>query len=181
METTAHRETTMRKLEVDWVELEEAYSSHMSDFDELTFTHYLDRETGRVKCLSGSAFSAADGEDDRVGELYGWEPDGEEIELARQVLDNPERYLEVPSSETRDDYRAMEDFIDSVADDHLAELLAVAIEGRGAFSRFRGVLARYPEEKERWYAFKRRQDLAQLAAWLEVEGIEPTNSPPPRG
>ena len=48
----------------------------------------------------------------------------------------------------------MEDFIATVEDEHLAELLEVAIDGKGAFRRFKDVLAHYPEERERWFRFK---------------------------
>lgn len=48
----------------------------------------------------------------------------------------------------------MEDFIATMEDEHLAELLEVAIQGKGAFRRFKDVLARYSEEREVWFRFK---------------------------
>ena len=48
----------------------------------------------------------------------------------------------------------MEDFIATVEGERLAELLEVAIKGKGAFRRFKDVLLNYPEERVRWFEFK---------------------------
>ncbi len=70
----------------------------------------------------------------------------------------------------------MEAFIETVTDEHLAELLAVAIDGRGAFRRFKGVLARYPQERERWFRFKDERLRQRALDWLARHGIEPEDS-----
>jgi hypothetical protein len=44
----------------------------------------------------------------------------------------------------------MERFIDTIADRNRADRLEIAIEGKGAFRRFKDVLARWPDELERW-------------------------------
>jgi len=61
----------------------------------------------------------------------------------------------------------MEDFIATVKDEHLVELLEVAINGRGAFRRFKDVLLRYPEERERWFQFKDERMQERALEWLE--------------
>jgi len=48
----------------------------------------------------------------------------------------------------------MQAFIETVASPRLEERLCPAIRGRGAFRRFKDVLAGYPAESERWHAFK---------------------------
>jgi len=65
----------------------------------------------------------------------------------------------------------MEDFIATVEDEHLAELLEVAINGRGAFRRFKDVLLRYPEERERWFRFKDERMQERACEWLENIGV----------
>ena len=50
-------------------------------------------------------------------------------------------------------YRDMAEFIDTVTDLDLADRLGIAIQGRGAFRRFKDTLARWPAELERWYGF----------------------------
>src|SRR5919199_5536889 len=47
------------------------------------------------------------------------------------------RYVRVPRDETHEAYRDMEDFILTVGDERLRERLSDAIDGRGAFSRFK--------------------------------------------
>ena len=67
----------------------------------------------------------------------------------------------------------MEDFIATVADERLREWLADAIDGHGAFSRFKRVLTNHDAERERWFAFRDARLRERILAWLEEEGIEP--------
>jgi Uncharacterised protein family (UPF0158) len=67
----------------------------------------------------------------------------------------------------------MQDFIDTVSDEHLQELLNVAIEGRGALRRFKDVLARHPGEQQRWFDFQAGRLVARAREWLAEEGCEP--------
>jgi len=83
------------------------------------------------------------------------------------------RCLAIPYQDSREAYEDMEAFIETVTDEHLAELLAVAIDGRGAFGRFKGVLARYPEVRERWFQFKEERLRQRVLDWLASAGIEP--------
>ena len=66
-----------------------------------------------------------------------------------------------------DYYEDMEDFIANVEDEHLAELLEVAINGKGAFRQFKDVLLNYPEEEERWFKFKDDRMRERALEWLE--------------
>ena len=47
----------------------------------------------------------------------------------------------------------MVQFTRTIDDPRLRELLEVALDGRGAFRRFKDMLARWPKERERWFAF----------------------------
>lgn len=169
------------------------------DLDELIFAfehgseeanYYLDLETGRLLLIT---------EEERrlLASLWKRLPLGEEVSVdtvlaAIQNLDIPDwqkssaceaalveldsegsRCLAVPYQDSREAYRDMEAFIETVADEHLAELLAMAIDGRGAFRRFKGVLARYPEVRERWFQFKDERLRQRALGWLASIGIEP--------
>ncbi len=98
-------------------------------------------------------------------------------EAQRQVAEideaEPGRYLQVPHADSREGYDDMQDFIDTVSDGHLQELLNVAIQGRGAFRRFKDVLARHPGEQQRWFDFQATRLEARARAWLADEGYEP--------
>jgi len=65
----------------------------------------------------------------------------------------------------------MEDFIATVENEHLASLLEVAIDGKGAFRRFKDVLAGYPEERERLFQFKDERMEQRALEWLEDIGV----------
>ena len=67
----------------------------------------------------------------------------------------------------------MQAFIETVSSQWLQERLWTAIRGRGAFRRFKDVLAGAPAERERWFAFKGDRLRQRVLAWLADEGIEP--------
>ena len=77
------------------------------------------------------------------------------------------------SDETHDANRDTADFVATVTDDRLREQLTDAIDGRGAFSRFKRVLSAHDEDRERWFAFRDERMRERIVAWLYAEGIEP--------
>jgi Uncharacterised protein family (UPF0158) len=64
----------------------------------------------------------------------------------------------------------MEMFIDTVSDPHRADMLAVAINGRGAFRRFKDTLLRWPEERDRWFEFSAERTRGRGRQWLAMKG-----------
>src|SRR5258705_13270958 len=72
----------------------------------------------------------------------------------------------------------MERFVSSVSEPALRERLLVAIDGKGAFRRFKDVLLAYPAERERWFSY--RADLLHwhIQQWLEQHEITAGNDPP---
>jgi hypothetical protein len=94
------------------------------------------------------------------------EPDDVDIKDIEAELGS--RYIPIPQVGSQDAYQAMVDFIDTVKDDHLADLLAVSIQGKGAFRRFKDVLRQAADEPEleRWYRFRDQQDYDRAVAWL---------------
>jgi hypothetical protein len=55
----------------------------------------------------------------------------------------------------------------------LREKLAIALNGKGAFRRFRSVLDGHPDELEKWYAFKDDWMREEAIKWLLENDIEP--------
>ncbi len=97
----------------------------------------------------------------------------EEIRNACRVeADYGNRYLSV-APEPYSDYNDMERFIWELADKRLADKLDNAIQGRGAFRRFKDILARYPQVQQAWYDFQARQIEIRMQEWLEAMNIEP--------
>ncbi|WP_309738678.1 MULTISPECIES: UPF0158 family protein [unclassified Chamaesiphon] len=67
----------------------------------------------------------------------------------------------------------MKDFIDTVTNETLQKLLCVAIDGRGAFGRFKDVLRDYEVERQNWFDFSGNRELTRVAEWLESNGLTP--------
>lgn len=88
--------------------------------------------------------------------------------------------LAVEPLESHEEYEWMVQFAGSVDDSRLRELLEVALDGRGAFRRFKDVLARWPKERERWYAFRDACLRNAMQEWLTAHEIESTIAPPQR-
>jgi len=53
-------------------------------------------------------------------------------------------------------------------------MLDLALDGRGAFRRFKAVLSDYPVERERWFAFRQERLDQEIKEWLAENDIEPT-------
>jgi hypothetical protein len=99
--------------------------------------------------------------------------DTEEIEkIDEQIEMEPERYLSIPTDSSREGYRALEAFTDTVEDENLKEKLWIALDGRGAFRRFKDVLSHYPDEREKWFEFKNERLKNRVLEWLEENEIE---------
>ena len=64
------------------------------------------------------------------------------------------RYLRIDPVSSREQYRWMERFIATVEDAPLRHKLLTAIDGKGAFRRFKDVLMGHPVDRERWVKFR---------------------------
>lgn len=69
-------------------------------------------------------------------------------------------------------------FAEMVQDQHLRELLERAIGGKGASRRFKDVLLRVPDERERWFRFEAQAMHTALERWVGGLASEVENHPP---
>jgi predicted nucleotidyltransferase len=144
----------------------------MAAFEDASWetSYYLDRETGEVILLTSEELGYVDEPPDWP--LPEWQQ--EAVKQAEKIwLDGGKRYLHVPDADSREGYGDMEDFIATVEDEHLRQLLWVAINGRGAFRRFKDILYDHSRERNRWFSFGDAQVRRRVLDWLESEGIEP--------
>ncbi|MFH1679109.1 MAG: UPF0158 family protein [Candidatus Eisenbacteria bacterium] len=81
------------------------------------------------------------------------------------------RYFLIPHKPSREGYAEMEEFIGTVKEKRLRQALLDAIEGKGAFRRFREVLVSYPVEEERWLSTRDERIRGELADWLSKSDI----------
>jgi hypothetical protein len=88
-------------------------------------------------------------------------------------LDDTDRWLIVHSTGSEPAYQDMVTFIDLLDDRTAAEKLSSAIEGRGAFRRFRRVLDAHDEIHTRWGGYSEERRLGRARAWLARAGYRP--------
>ena len=79
-------------------------------------------------------------------------------------------WVAAPSQRDMRGYDLMVDFTETVSDSRKNELLCVALEGRGAFRRFKDTLHRV-DLTEEWYAFKHSAYMEIAKEWCEENGI----------
>jgi hypothetical protein len=81
-------------------------------------------------------------------------------------------YMRIDPVSSREQYRWMERFIATVEDADLRQKLVGAIDGKGAFRRFKDVLIGFPVDRERWFAFRSERLRIAIEAWLEAHGLK---------
>lgn len=86
-------------------------------------------------------------------------------------------YLRIDPVSSREQYRWMERFIPMVENPELAEKLTQAIDGKGAFRRFKDVLMAYGPERERWFSFRSERLRIFMEAWLNAHALNPVARP----
>lgn len=111
--------------------------------------YYLSLRTGQIRLLTDQG-----GEKERQ-ELY----------------QSAEEYVLLPKKRGRDGYQDLLDFIEGVEDGSLREKLALAVQGQGAFRRFKDVLLAYPEDRRKWFTFSSGRDETRIRDWLQVNQI----------
>jgi hypothetical protein len=143
----------MRVVPINWTDLETAFERNSPDTES-----FLDLRSGEVITVTQGAIDYA--------------------EQRAKVQSGGEQFLRVEPAASREQYKWMERFVSHVTDEPLRERLIIAIDGKGAFRRFKDVLLNYPTERERWFTY--RSDLLHwhMQKWLEKEQLAPKEAPP---
>jgi hypothetical protein len=153
--------------------------------------YFLDLETGEVEMVSDEARSDLE----EIYALIYDENGNRTVSLAehlRQRIDLPDwyrdtliiadlveqhcgdRFLSIDAAGPHEDYQDLERFIGrGIEPDRLRERFWAAIQGRGAFGRFKDLLARHPDLEQRWFAYKAERVEERMQAWLAYHEIEP--------
>jgi hypothetical protein len=136
----------LRDVPVDWEALEDAFENNAPEVHS-----YLHLDTGEVlRVVDGIA----------------------DPEMHARIASDP-NYMRVDPVSSREQYRWMERFIPMVEDPELRERLTRAIDGKGAFRRFKDVLMSYGPERERWFAFRSERLRVFMEAWLSAHTLHP--------
>lgn len=138
------------KVEVAWEALEDAFENNAHEVHS-----YLHVTTGEVTRLVDGVADPA---------LH-----------ARVAADTNYRRIDPVSS--REQYRWMERFIETVEEVELKARLNASIDGKGAFRRFKDALMNFQTERERWFVFRSERLRVCIEGWLQTQGLEAVRRP----
>jgi hypothetical protein len=135
----------MREVPVEWEALEDAFENNAPEVHS-----YLHLVTGEVlRVVDGIA----------------------DPEMHTRIASDT-TYMRVEPVTSREQYRWMERFIPMVEEPGLRDQLTAAIDGKGAFRRFKDVLMSFAAERERWFTFRSERLRVFMEAWLTAHGIK---------
>lgn len=103
------------------------------------------------------------------GEFMSYHPDFSEDEIEPEVFE-AEEYDPLPSQRDLHEYDLMAEFAETVRNAHTRELLEVALNGRGAFRRFKNVVNRTGME-DAWYGYRKKALLEIAREWCAENDI----------
>ncbi len=136
--------TPTREVPIDWESLEDAFENNAPEVHS-----YLHLTTGEVlRVVDGVA----------------------DPQMHVRIASDG-NYLRVDPVSSREQYRWMERFIPLVEDLELKDKLTQAIDGKGAFRRFKDVLMSYAAEREKWFTFRSERLRTFMEAWLGAHAI----------
>lgn len=149
-ETGDDQESGQREVPIDWEALEDAFENNAPEVHS-----YLHLGTGEVlRVVDGIA----------------------DPEMHSRIAADTS-YMRVDPVSSREQYRWMERFIPMVEEEELKERLTQAIDGKGAFRRFKDVLMAHAPERERWFTFRSERLRVFMEAWLTAHALKPIVRP----
>ncbi len=99
-----------------------------------------------------------------------WNWDEEDKEMAELMDMEWDRFIRLPEKYEIHEYRIMEDFIDELNDQKLQMELYRAIQGRGAFRRFKDKI-RYSGIEQQWYDYQNNAYREFALRWCKENNI----------
>ena len=140
----------VRDVPIDWESLEDAFENNAPEVH--SYLHLVSGEVLRV--VDGIA----------------------DPEMHARIASDA-AYLRIEPVSSREQYRWMERFIPMVDEPVLRGQLSQAIDGKGAFRRFKDVLIGYTTERERWFAFRSERLRVFMEAWLTAHALRAVPRP----
>jgi hypothetical protein len=140
----------VRDVPIDWESLEDAFENNAPEVH--SYLHLVSGEVLRV--VDGIA----------------------DPEMHARIASDA-AYLRIEPVSSREQYRWMERFIPMVDEPVLRSQLSQAIDGKGAFRRFKDVLIGFTQERERWFAFRSERLRVFMEAWLTAHALHAVPRP----
>ncbi|MHB9131401.1 MAG: UPF0158 family protein [Armatimonadota bacterium] len=137
------------RLKIDAGDLQLAFES--GNFES---SFYVDLQTGKV-VLSGDP-SMCD-EVEEINEL---------------IEEDPGRFTFIEPMSSREGFRLMEDFVETLTSARVQDHLIQALQQRHPFRNFKDALLDYPNLREEWFAFHDEAMRDYARQWLEEHDID---------
>jgi hypothetical protein len=115
-----------------------------------TIKHFYDRSTGEIVMI-----------DEEFGQ------GSEDMEA------HSDQFILIPSITANESFQIMEDFVETLTDEELQEMLNQALIEKGAFQRFQDVLQRYPTRWSQWLSFRADRVKARALEWYRANNLAP--------
>ncbi len=145
------------------VEIAEMYDRFSDD----NIVAYYDRESGELLRVTQKVAAYLDGDvsDDELDEA-----EKELLDKAAGLREHAEKYIMLPRDGLIDEYEIMEDFASEIPGP-LGEKLTDALQGKGAFRRFKDTVNRL-KLTEHWYEYRDMRYRREVREWCETVGID---------
>ena len=140
----------MRDVEIVWDDLLDAFENVDPEL-----VYIFDRLTGEV------FFVPADYEDEGF-----W----------HEINSNSEQYLLIPGFDYDQERLLIHDFIKSLEDEKLRQVMERIFVGRSPYGKLEDILSFYPDELEILLVMKEETIAAKVRAWLEEHDIYPADA-----
>lgn len=122
------------------------------EFSNEEVNYYYNKITSEIISIREEEVRIADGADaDSIDHYPEWQR--EIIEAAIDLEENWENYISLPSRFDIDEYDIMVEFCDSLDNDRISDELLSALNGKGAFRRFKDAAIRLNVENK-WYNYR---------------------------
>ncbi len=157
----------MKKLRIDIAEIASAMENDRSSNE-----FCLDTNTGEVVVVPDDLISTVSSDEVDEEQMPEWER--ELLPVARALEDGSNRYACIPEVDSYEIYELMQLFALDRDNEELRNLLVVALDGKGAFGRFKRVLDHYSEDRDEWYREKDELMKVLVSEWLLSLDIEVT-------
>lgn len=137
-----------------WCELEAAFCNAAPGF-----RHFLDLATGRVLTIQVQMLAS--------------------ITTLQWITAEPGRFIHIQPITSREQHAWMLRYIGTVEDAELRAQLTSAVEGSGAFQRFKQILRGVQPERQRWVDLRRKLLRDHIEPRLTAYGMIASEGPPP--
>ena len=137
--------------------------------------NYIDKATGKFIWISQDHAPFLEGTLDEVAEELNEDGSLDE-QLARKdimsILNNPDRYVQVPTEDENRDWYLRDRFANTIKDVTMREALKNQLSGQGAFGRFNEFLNKHKDVSNDWDVYQENDIKSRMIEFCNEHGLE---------